>query len=71
MSPGDLEARELDLYTPEVMNAAPMVWKKVSLDGGKNLPVKVEITGANREALERFMVGIDRFVLAPAGGTSG
>ena len=60
-----LPARDVDLYDPTVRLATPVEWKGIRVADGESLRLQIEITGANPEAMKRFMVGIDALRLRP------
>ncbi|QDS92204.1 FG-GAP repeat protein [Roseimaritima multifibrata] len=57
---------EIDLFDPKVSLAEPLEWQGVTIPKGQPLTFELEITGANKSALRRFMVGLDRIELRPS-----
>jgi len=60
------QLRNTDLYTENVLPGKPLRFEGVHVSPDEPLQVDVRITGKNPAALPRYMVGIDRFELAPA-----
>ena len=54
------QLREADFYTPEVLPGEPIEFKGINVSPGEPLQIDIHITGANDEALPRYMIGIDR-----------
>jgi len=57
------QIQEVDFYNPDVVPGLPIHFEKVHVNKGEPLVVVFELTGANPEALARYMVGLDRVEL--------
>ncbi len=62
---GKLPPRKIDLYSADVKLAKAMVWKNVQLNPEKPMKLVIRITGADKLATPRHMVGVDAITLAP------
>ncbi len=60
------ESQEADLYTTNVLTAAPIFVDGITLDPKQPLKVVIKITGANPSAVKSYMVGIDAIVIEKA-----
>jgi putative membrane-bound dehydrogenase-like protein len=54
------QLREVDWYSLKVLPGDPVRFEKVNVSPTEPLQIDIHITGKNAEALERYMVGIDR-----------
>ena len=60
------QLQEADLYTEGVLPGEPLRFEKVNVSPGEPLQIDIHITGKNEAALDRFMVGFDRFEIEVA-----
>lgn len=77
---GDSEPQSVDLYDPKVKRAPGVRLRPINIGaslenkakagtaGGpstRTIPLRIRITGANPQAIQRYMVGVDRLILRP------
>ncbi|MDA9777856.1 c-type cytochrome [Rubripirellula sp.] len=59
-----------DLYSQQVLQLkTPIEWTVVSLDKNSPLEVEIEMVGANPDAIQSWMLGIDRVEVVPVAET--
>lgn len=58
------QLRDADFYTGDVLPGEPIRFEGVNVSPSEPLQIDIHITGANPEALKRYMVGIDRIEVA-------
>jgi putative membrane-bound dehydrogenase-like protein len=54
------QLREVDFYSEQVVQGEPIRFDGVNISPSEPLQIDLHITGKNPEALDRYMVGIDR-----------
>ena len=58
-----IEPQAFDGFASTVRLAKPVQWQGVEIDDDKQLTLELEVSGANPQAIPRYMVGLDRLEL--------